>query len=313
MIFLDLAMSNISQINLTVLSNKCIALHGTRDGRATRLPFTIIYAILIPLIIGANIMTIIGIIKTKGNKFTVSQILFIVLFISDLSFGAIQLPLKIYLIWNVTDPTCLVTQTIAFCLIFPICMSGATLCVISIDRYFYVTQARYYNEKTLTSKTLTLTIFLLIAISFTFSLLHAIYTSKGDLAQLVRFYIALSIYEGTFLILSVLFNIALLRNIKLRTSISFLPQATLHTNILTKTIALIVAAMVVTYIPLITTLIITAYITSTDPSKVVKISLELQWSLIPSYFNAILNSVIYISKNSSIKNFYKRLIKCQKV
>ena len=306
-------MSNISQNNLTVLPNECMSLHGTRDGRATRLPFTIIYAILIPLIIGANIMAVTGIIKTKGNKFTVAQILFIILFISDLSFGAIQLPLKIYLIWNVTDPTCLVTQIIAFCLIFPICMSGATLCVISIDRYFYVTQARYYNEKTLTSKTLTLTTVLLVAISFTFGVLHAIYISKRDLPRLVRFYIALSIYEGIFLTLSVLFNIGLLRNVKLRTSTSFLPQATFNTTLLTKTIALIVAAMVVTYIPLIITLSITAYIIFTDPNKAVKISLELQWSLIPSYFNAILNSVIYMSKNSSIKDFYNSLIKCQKI
>lgn len=305
-------MSNISRINLTVSPSECISLHGTRDGRATRLPFTITYAILIPLIIGANLMAVIGIIKTKGNKFTVPQILFIVLFISDLSFGVIQLPFKVYLVWNVTDPTCLVTQIIAFCLIFPVCMSGATLCVISIDRYFYVTQARYYNEKTLTSKTLTLTIVLLVAISFTFGLLHAIYTSKKDLPQLVRFYIALSIYEGIFLTLSVLFNIALLRSVKLKTTASFLPQTNLNT-ILTKTITLIVATMVVTYIPLIITLSITAYIISTDPNKVVKISLELQWSLIPSYFNAILNSVIYMSKNSSIKDFYYRLITCRKI
>ena len=306
-------MSNISQNNLTVLPNECISLYGTQAGKATRLPFTITYAILISLIIGANIMAVIEIIKTKRNKFTVPQILFIVLFISDLSFGAIQLPLKIYLMWNVTDPTCLVTQIIAFCLIFPICMSGATLCVISIDRYFYVTQARYCNEKTLTSKTLILTIVLLVAISFTFGLLHAIYISKRDLPQLVRFYIALSLYEGIFMTLSVLFNIALLRNVKLRTSASCLRQAALNTTIFTKTVALIVAAMVVTYIPLIITLNITAYIILTDPSKVVKISIELQWSLIPSYFNAILNSVIYMSKNSSIKDFYSRLIKCQKI
>ena len=192
-------------------------------------------------------------------------------------------------------------------------MSGATLCVISIDRYFYVTQARYYNEKTLTSKTLTLTIVLLVAVSFTFGVLHAIYISKRDLPQLVRFYIALSIYEGIFLTLSVLFNIALLRNVKLRTSASCLRQAALNATIFTKTVALIVAAMVVTYIPLIITLNITAYIILTDKSKVVKISIELQWSLIPSYFNAILNSVIYMSKNSSIKDFYSRLIKCQKI
>ena len=63
-----------------------------------RLIFTIIYSVLIPLIIGANILSISEIIQTKRNKFTKSQILFIILCLSDLSFGIIQLPYQIYLL-----------------------------------------------------------------------------------------------------------------------------------------------------------------------------------------------------------------------
>ena len=302
-------MINGSHINLA-FSKGCISLHGTQEGRKTKLPFTIIYTVLIPFIVATNILAIVGIIKTKRNKFTVSEILFIVLFLNDLSFGAIKLPVQIFLIWKVTDPTCILTQIIAFYLIFPICMSGATLCIISIDRYLCVAKAKYY-KKIVTKKALTLTIILLVAVSVTLSLLHALFVKTTDLSKLTKFYVSLSVYQGIFLILCVLFNVALLRNVKSKTKTSSLTQTTLNTS-LSKTIALIVAAMVVTYIPLIITLNIAAYMISTDRTLAQKIALDLQWSLVPSYFNSTLNSVIYMTKSFPIKQFYGKLIKCQR-
>ena len=295
----------------SVLTKGCISLQSTRIGKTTKLPFTIIYAILIPFIVSSNLLAIIGIIKTKRNKFTASQILFIVLFLSDLSFGAIQLPVQLHFIKKITDPTCLLTRIMAFSIIFPICMSGATLCIISIDRYLHVTQARYH-KRIVTSKNLTLTIILLVAVSFTFGLLHAIFLGKRDLLKVAKLYIGLSVYEGIFLTLSVLFNIALLRNVKLKIKTSSLPQATLNSS-LTKTIALIVAAMVVTYIPLIITLNIVTYIFFTDHTMTLKASLHIRWSLLPLYFNATFNSVIYMAKSLPIKKFYYTLIRCEKI
>ena len=52
---------------------------------------------LIPVIVGANLLLILGIIKTKETKFTSSQILFIILFLSDMTIGVVQLPVQIYL------------------------------------------------------------------------------------------------------------------------------------------------------------------------------------------------------------------------
>ena len=54
----------------------------------------LVYAILIPLIISANLLSIFGIIKIKWNKFTSSQILFLALFVSDLTIGVVHLPIK---------------------------------------------------------------------------------------------------------------------------------------------------------------------------------------------------------------------------
>ena len=49
------------------------------------------HASLIPFIINANLLLIFGIIKTKQNKFTLSEILLLTLFSSDLTFGLVQL------------------------------------------------------------------------------------------------------------------------------------------------------------------------------------------------------------------------------
>ena len=102
------------------------------------IPITILYSCLIPLIICANLLLIIGIIKIKRNKFTSCQILFLILFFSDLIIGVVQLAFLIYLLWKTSDVICFEAQLRAFSLSFPIIMSGTLLCAISIDRYINV-------------------------------------------------------------------------------------------------------------------------------------------------------------------------------
>ena len=72
----------------------------TNDENGTKNKLIEIYAGLIPLIVSVNLLLIFGIIKTKRNKFTSSQILFLALFMSDLTFGVAQLPIQIYLLQN---------------------------------------------------------------------------------------------------------------------------------------------------------------------------------------------------------------------
>ena len=88
---------------------------------------TVLYSCLIPIIICANLLLIIGIIKTKRNKFTSSQILFSTLFLSDLTFDVVQLPVKIYLYLKSGAATCFEVQLNTFSMTFPIIMSGTFL------------------------------------------------------------------------------------------------------------------------------------------------------------------------------------------
>ena len=99
---------------------KCFSFFLSQEKNAENISVTAIYACLISLIIMANLLSIIGIIKTKKNKFTSSQILFLALFLSDMTLGAVQLPLEIYLVWESGKPSCLEIDISQFLIIFPI-------------------------------------------------------------------------------------------------------------------------------------------------------------------------------------------------
>ena len=70
-----------------------------REDPNLQILLTVLYSCLIPLIICANLLLIIGIIKIKRIKFTLNQILFLILSLSDLIIGVVQLPFLIYLLW----------------------------------------------------------------------------------------------------------------------------------------------------------------------------------------------------------------------
>ena len=125
---------------------KCFSVFHFIDSEVTRPLLTGIYTSLIPLIIGANVLLITGITKIKQNKFSSSQIFFLTLFLSDLSFGVVQIPYQIYLMWRSDDPTCLEIQLGIFSTTFPISMSGNVLFVITINRYINVCTTNITKE-----------------------------------------------------------------------------------------------------------------------------------------------------------------------
>ena len=280
--------------------SQCTLLFRTKDGNVRNTLLTVIYTTLIPIIIGANLLLIIGITKTKLNKLSSSQILFLTLFLSDLTFGVVQLPLQIYLIWKSNDPTCLEIQLSVFSITFPVSMSGNILCMIPIDRYINVAH-NINHKKFVTNRSLAIIITLMILISLTWAASTAFFSVD------FVFYV-LTVCEGTVLILGISFNIALLRYVRLKTKISLIPQTVLN-SALTKTIALIVTMMVATYVPLIITLNIVEYalMNSTDEDFIEKVVNDLMWALIPSQINAALNSIIYLTRNSRIKRYYYKL------
>ena len=125
--------------------SKYILLFHTKDANI-RILLTAVYGSLMPLIMGGNLLMILGRIKTTKKKFTSSQILFSTLFVSDLTFGVVQIPSKIYLLWKSSETSCFEVQLSSFSMSFPICISFNLLCIISIERYVYVVYNGFYTR-----------------------------------------------------------------------------------------------------------------------------------------------------------------------
>lgn len=281
-----------------------------------QLALTVIYAIFIPLVIVANVLLIIGIIKAKRKELTTSQIFFILLAISDLFLGVFYLPIQLFLLQTDTIITCVQLQLRAFWLAFPLVFSGNTMLLISIDRFVHVTRKR---PPEMLMKGL---IIVDVLITFTWAITYMRISDGFNIKTAAKFFISLSIYEGMGLAISVSLNILLLRNVKRQARSSSISKTRIQAKnssfkkksySLTTTIALIVTTLVITYIPSIFVLNIAAYtfLFSSERKKIKNITLAVTWSLVPVQLNAILNSVIYISRNRRIKRYFKRLVRSE--
>ena len=273
---------------------------------------TVTYASLIPLIVSANLLLIFGIIKTKRNKFTSSQILFLALFMSDLTLRVVQLPIQIYLLQNSSVPTCFEFQLNAFTIAFPIFMSGIILLVISADRYIKVIHSEYHKS-TITNKSLKIIINLIIFTSFILATLDTHVRTTLEIRKLEILCIAMSAYTGISLANGVALNIVLLKKVKEKTNdLSILQELNSR---LTKTISMIIGIMVAAYLPFIIALNIAAYAfyNETDKHFILKTINGLYLTLLPIQINAVLNSIFFFTRNSRIRRYYYKFFICKKL
>ena len=286
---------------------QCIMMFNKRD-HETSVISTALDASLTPLIILANSLQILGMIKTKRNKFTTSQILFFILCLSDLSLGMIQLPLLVYFTWKPDPLTCLEIQVRAFWLVFPMALSGLNIFMISVDRFLLLGFNKFY-DKIKTNRNLVVVIIFELIISGVWALLYTLISGGIKIKPLAYYFIALSIYEIVVLSSAVVLNIKLVRNIEIKRRTSSIRRKR-DTN-LTKTIAIIVVTLVIAYTPTIVCANVAAYIFlySKDLKLMLDIADVLTWSLIAMQVNAILNSTIYLLRNTAIKRYYKCLFK----
>ena len=289
---------------------KCFTFTRTRQAGVIGEPLFVIYASLIPLIVGANLLSIFGIIKTKRKNFTSTQILFLTLFLSDITIGVVQIPIQIYIKWGSSNPSCFQTQLNAFLRAFPVSMSGTILCIISIDRYMNVVY-NAFHKRIVTKRLLAIVFILVVLISAMWGTLDAQLKTETHVTKAAHFYIALSAYTGTILATGVVFNVALLRNVKQKTQHSSVQQA-LDARF-TNTIAIIVFVMVTAYLPLLIVFSFAGYALNhpADRKSIQKKGANVLWTMISPQINAVLNSVIYVARNSRMKRYYYKLFHCE--
>ena len=289
----------------------CVMAPPFTDSYVTNQVIIAVYATLIPLIITINLLSINGIIKTKRNRFSSSQILFLILFASDMIFGALQLPVGIYIFWKKNRLTCFELQLNVFSRVFPIIMSFSLLCVISIDRYINVVYNSYY-KRIVTKKLLPVKIVLVIVTSFIWATFEPLFLVGVDKVEVGKGYIVLATYCEALMVINITINVALLTNAKKQ-----IKKSTTRQSIgirLTKTIAIIVSTFVSAYLPTLVIVNILGYaaMSSTDIKILQNMAIVLNWTLIPTQLNALINSVIYLARNRDIKKYYCNVFNCGK-
>ena len=179
-------------------------------------------------------------------------------------------------------------------------------CAVTIDRSLIVAHNKFC-KRIVTNKSLTVAISLVVLTSLIWGTLEALFRAADSTKKLAITYIALSGYAGAVLGITGILNVVLLRNVIQKTRNSFIHQKL--DSSLTKTITLILVLMVVTYFPAITTMNVAAYafISSSDKLFILQKANDLLWALIPIQINAVLNSIIYFTRNSSMRNYYYKL------
>ena len=279
------------------------------DANAKNVLLTLTHSILIPLIIGANLLLIFGIIKTKKKAIIPSQILFLTLFVSDLTIGVVQLPTQVYLAWKSKGSSCFGVQLGVFSYVFPVSMSFTILFVISMERYLNIVQNKYY-KRIVTKQSLTITIIFSILLSITWATMFTLLSTGLERKNLSKRYIAFTVYIGILIPIGVVLNVALLRNVRLKANSPV--QQALNSS-LTKTIAIIVTTLLITYLPSVITLFAAIYVINNSADKHLFKTIRdvLIWLLILPQINALLNSVIYLARNSRIRHYYYKLFNCE--
>lgn len=288
---------------------ECLMLIIPYKDHTKNLILTVIYAILTPLVIGFSSALIIGIIKIKQHRFTSSQVLFILLFVSDLTFGFTQLPLEIYFKQKSNKPSCSEVKLRNFSYVFLVCTSGTCLGVISIDRYLLIVYRKHY-QRFATNKKLALIIISVLVISLSWAISQMLILDAFDIKRFAKYSIAISIYEGTILASAIYFNIALLRKVKMETINSSIKCKKID-KALTKTITIITAVLIISYLPGAITWSVFGYASlhSENVSLVQNTAYILSWCHIPTHLNTLLNSVIYLARNHRMKHYYKNLFR----
>ena len=186
-------------------------------------------------------------------------------------------------------------------------MSGTILCIISIDRYISVVTHEYYI-KIATNKSLAITIAWATLTSFIWVTHDVLLRVKHDMTKLAKLCITMIDNTRTAIVAAVILNIALLKSARQKTKNSSIKQS--FDSKLLKTIVLIVGIMVACYTQLMMTLNIAEYAFINSPGEIyIKKNREIKllFKVLPCKVNAILNSVIYLTRCGRMKRYYYRL------
>lgn len=300
---------------LLFMMSKCFTIFQP-DGlkNPNRIILMIFFGINGAFIAIANVVLIVGLLKTKRSTMTRTNKLFIILSISDLCVGLILMPLFVYQSDASQTISCLETQFYNFWSIFPLVLSGTHILVISMDRYCTVSKSNWYRKHFI-DRIVLIIIATEVLISFSWAVAYYYVSRYFDLKKNGIYFLCLAIYEITVLICVVTCNVMIRNNVHRTVSgnSSLKREDGIHgiySKKLSKTIRFVTITWVLCYAPsgtlLITVAFVFFYSTNLDDLRYTVIIFV--WSLLPTCLNSALNSCIYISRNTKVRNYYKSIL-----
>lgn len=272
----------------------------------------VFYCINMIFITVTNVALIFGLVKTSGSKMTRTNKLFIFLSINDLSVGLILMPLFIRQVAiTPTSISCLENIFHSFWNVFPLALSGSHILLISIDRYLMIAK-NIWHKSTFTDKVLLKTIFLEMLLSFCWAAGYAYVTRYYNLKNTAIYFMCLSVYEVVIVVSAMKFNLMILRNVNktVATATSLNRNEKYYNKILPKTIMCITGTLALCYSPTMISFISMFYFLfySEKQDDLRYTIIALMWSVLPATMNSALNSCIYISRNTKLRNYYKAIL-----
>ena len=279
-------------------------------GGSHQITLTTIYAANMVAIIIFNMLLVVGICKTrKKKKFTNSNKLFLILCTSDLLAGIVLMPLQIYFINLVPNMECMHTAIRAFWNAFPVVLSGTNILVITLDRYLMMVKNEFYHKWFSTKRLLVAVVMIEVTISLAWALWYVFTTQSLDRKNAAAFFIGLSCYQLCLLSCVVILNIMMVRHVKHSRKDTTLTNHDRAENILSRTVSLISLTLILCYIPgTIATGTAGFYaLHSKDRESIRKVTVALIYCFLPTQINSSVNAIIYLSRNTRIKSYYKSI------
>ena len=280
-------------------------------GGSHQIILTTIYAANMLAIIIFNLMLIVGICKTrkKNKKFTNSNKLFLILCTSDLLAGVVLMPLQIYFINLIPNVECMHTAVRAFWSAFPVVFSGTNILVITLGRYLMMVQNEFYHKRFSKKRLLVTIVVIEVTISLAWAFWYVFTTQSLDRENAAAFYIGMSCYQLCFLSFVVILNIMMVQHVKHSRKNTTLTNHDRAENILSRTVSLISLTLILCYIPgTVATGTAGFYsLYSKDRESVRKVTVALIYCFLPTQINSSVNAIIYLSRNTRIKSYYKSI------
>ena len=287
-------------------SEPCYILQSSKQMENTNgVAYVIVCSVVILFLLTTNSLTIIGLWKTN-KQFTITQKLIFFQNIIDLFVGIMVGPTQIVAVILSTKAPCTLLVFNAVVIAFPGILVIVTLSLIALIRYVNVACQRHLADTFVAIMVIT-SVILAAAMSFWYGWI----TKTFDRKLLGLFYMTASVFVLFMIIILIVCNIRLLSFVKRSTArISEMKKkstsATYQDN-LTKTVIIMCSVLIISYLPGGIAFAISGYLFITTTIIVSSLNFYITWSYLIVMANSGLNSVIYSSRTTAMRKFYKHL------